>query len=70
MHIQTKTTTVCQSNKTSVQTFCTHQIFFFLIDKTYDAVHSPHMIKKHGKAKMDDTEALLYTLRGSSGPYL
>ena len=44
--------------------FCTHLIFF---DKAYDVVRSPHMIKEHCKAKMDYTEPVHYTLRGSSG---
>ena len=42
-----------------------HSSDFF--DKAYDVVRSPHMIKEHCKAKMDYTEPVHYTLRGSSG---
>lgn len=42
-----------------------HSSDFF--DKAFEVVRSPHMIKEHCKAKMDYTEPVHYTLRGSSG---
>ena len=42
-----------------------HSSDFF--DKAYDVFGFPHMIKEHCKAKMDYTEPVHYTLRGSSG---
>ena len=42
-----------------------HSSDFF--DKAYNVVCSPHMIKEHCKAKMDYTEPVHDTLRGSSG---
>lgn len=61
-HLEKKGFSVAECEELSQVMSSTH-----VVDKAYEAVQSPFMIKSHCKSKMDLIEPINYTLRSDSG---